>query len=65
MKIGFTFQLTVLLACIITPGLFAQNTTEVPLIRAVLYNISEVENVLTEGAGYTEMTYLLETNGAK
>ena len=49
-KIKFVFLVTVLLGFLVTPGLFAQNTTEAPLIRAVLNNISEVEKVLDEGA---------------
>jgi len=61
-----TSQVIILLALLITHGLFAQNTTEVPLIRAVLYHISEVEKVLAEGVdinqqdehGFTALMWL-------
>jgi ankyrin repeat protein len=61
-----TSQVIILLALLITQGLFAQNTTEVPLIRAVLYHISEVEKVLAEGVdinqqdehGFTALMWL-------
>ncbi len=69
-KIKHTFQVTILLAFLITPGLFAQNITEAPLINAVLHNISEVEKVLAEGAdinqqdekGFTALMWLCSTS---
>ncbi len=53
-----------------TPNLFAQNTTETPLIKAVLDKISEVEKVLAEGAdinqqdekGYTALMWACMTS---
>ena len=64
-KIISPSQVTILLAFLITSGLFAQNTTEAPLINAVHNNISDVEKVLAEGAGNTEMIQLLKAHGAK
>ena len=69
-KIKYTFQVAVLLAFLTTPGLFAQDTPETPLIQAVLHNISEVEKVLAEGVdinqqdekGYTALMWLCMTS---
>jgi len=69
-KIKRTSQVIILLALLITHGLFAQNTTEVPLIRAVLYHISEVEKVLAEGVdinqqdehGFTALMWLCSSS---
>lgn len=64
-KIKRLFQVSILLTILITPGLFAQNNTEAPLINAVLNNISEVKKVLAERTGNTEMIQLLKTHGAQ
>ena len=69
-KRKLVFLVTVLLGFLVTPVLFAQNTTESPLIRAVLNNISEVEKVLDEGAdinqqdekGFTALMWLCLTS---
>jgi len=58
-KIKITAIGAVLLAILITPRLFAQNTPETPLISAALYEgVDEVKKVLTEGVDINQQDEL-------